>query len=115
MEHADLRARIEASFESGELDKAARTYKHALLVAPKHISTRLNLALALRGLNRHGEAQRVLEALLEDAPERVAVWRDLTLVLLQQGQHEHARRVLQRARIAHPTDEQLTTLAARLK
>jgi len=101
--------------ESGELDKAARTYKHALLVAPKHISTRLNLALALRGLNRHGEAQRVLEALLEDAPERVAVWRDLTLVLLQQGQHEHARRVLQRARIAHPTDEQLTTLAARLK
>jgi tetratricopeptide (TPR) repeat protein len=86
------RWRAVASYETwitGDHRAAADAYRRLLAVAPDNSAARNNLALTLRRLRRHAEAEQVL---LQGAPERrtAVEWLNLVAAQFDQGKQAEA-------------------------
>ena len=71
--------------------------QRSLVLRPGHPDVRLNLAKALRVMNRHCEAARVLGDLTDTHPVLAEVWSELGMIALRAGDQSAAGAYFQKA------------------
>jgi Flp pilus assembly protein TadD len=94
-EHNDLGVAYESR---GELDHAAKEYKHALKLDPKLSRTRVNLGNVEAARGRWSKAEHCYRAALVDSATDADAMNNLAIALLRQGRNAaEARSLAERA------------------
>jgi tetratricopeptide (TPR) repeat protein len=105
-----------ADLRAGRFDSAVMEFRGALLYSRDDYSYQLNLAEALIGLKRTGEASTYLANLWERQPEDGLVNLELARIAAQKGQTEQALRYYHNAiYAAWPSDQEVNRREARLE
>jgi tetratricopeptide (TPR) repeat protein len=97
-----LGSSAKASFELGELDRAANLFDQALLVSPDDPETRLDYAQMLFQQEKLPEARAAAEKVLASAPDNAKAQSVLGQVLFAQKNYKAAREHLEMAVVAAP-------------
>ncbi len=92
----------DASFRTGQLDRARADYRRALAAGFKHPDVFVNLASIAERQNRPDEARAALEEALHAAPADADVWNRLGLLQAAGGHVDQARDAFAKAMAAAP-------------
>jgi predicted Zn-dependent protease len=105
-----------ADLKAKKYDAAVTEFRTSLLYSRDNFSYQLNLAEALIGLRRTGEASTYLLNLWEREPENGLVNLELARIEAQQGQNEEAARYYHNAVYAvWPADQEMLRSTARME
>src|SRR5258708_5575174 len=98
-----LGSSAKASYELGEIDRAAELFDQALVVSPNEPETRLDRAQMLFQQEKLPEARAAAEGVLASAPDNARAQSLLGQVLFAQKDYKAAREHLEEAVVASPS------------
>jgi eukaryotic-like serine/threonine-protein kinase len=106
-EHASERERLKitASYYSsatGELDKAAQTYRQTIASYPREIAAYNNLGIVFAGLGQYEKASDVTRQGIRLAPDEVTLHENLTDYLLALQRFDEARQIIYQTQARKP-------------
>ena len=96
-------------FRKQDFPAAVPLLKQGYAMAPRDLGLRNNLAIALQNLERHGEAEPILEALAAEYPNQPAILNNLAVLRLKQGRIDEAEARWSAAEAVHRRTRYLST------